>query len=345
MAMHVFLYEWITGGGLVEQPGRLPESLLAEGSAMIAALSADFAAIPSARVTVLRDMRLDRLPLPGCEVVEIESTPHWREEFDRLAGSADRTMAVAPEFDGILRNTLRRVADAGGRSLNVSDEFVAIAADKHLTAERLSAAGVAAPVGRLIDADEEKLPTDFTYPAVLKPCDGAGSQHTLLVHGARDEPPAYSWPRRLERFCPGRPASVAALCGPAGRTMLPPCWQHLSEDGRFAYRGGSSIREEPLAQRATALATAALDALPPAVGYVGVDVVLGGDPDGRDDVVIEVNPRLTTSYVGLRSVVAANLAQAMLRIADGERVDVAGNGAAVEFTAAGAVWRPQNHGT
>jgi hypothetical protein len=79
--MRILLYEWITGGGLVEQPGRLPASLLAEGSAMIAALAADFAALPGSRVTVLRDMRLDHLVLEGCEVVEIESTPHWREEF------------------------------------------------------------------------------------------------------------------------------------------------------------------------------------------------------------------------------------------------------------------------
>ena len=39
--MNVFLYEWITGGGLVEESGRLPASLLVEGSAIIAALAAD----------------------------------------------------------------------------------------------------------------------------------------------------------------------------------------------------------------------------------------------------------------------------------------------------------------
>jgi predicted ATP-grasp superfamily ATP-dependent carboligase len=337
--MHIFLYEWITGGGLIEQPGRLPASLLAEGSAMISALAADFAAIPGAHVTVLRDMRLDRLPLPGCEVVEIDSAASWREEFDRRAAAADHTMVVAPEFDGILRSTLRRVAASGGRSLNAPDEFVDVAADKHRTAQRLAAAGVPVPVGRLLDADEVKLPADFTYPAVLKPRDGAGSQHTLLVHGPGDEPAAYPWPRRLEQFVPGRAASVAACCGPTGRTLLPPCWQTLSEDGRFSYRGGAIIREPGLAVRATALAARALDAMPPAHGYVGVDLVLGADPDGGGDAVIEVNPRLTTSYVGLRAIARSNLAENILLMCEGRNMQISASDAAVEFSASGMVWR------
>jgi predicted ATP-grasp superfamily ATP-dependent carboligase len=337
--MHIFLYEWITGGGLAEETGRLPASLLAEGSAMISALAADFAAIPGARVTVLRDLRLDLLPLPGCEVVEIDSTATWRDEFDDRTAAADHTLVIAPEFDGILRTTLERIAVAGGRSLNASVEFVALAANKQRTAERLAAAGVPAPQGRVLDADAERLPADFMYPAVLKPLDGAGSQHTLLVHSSADEPAPYPWKRRLESYIPGRAASVAALCGPAGRVLLPPCWQTLSDDGRFAYRGGSFIREPALTARARALAAHVLDAMPPAHGYVGVDLVLGDDPDGARDVAIEVNPRLTTSYVGLRAALRHNLAEALARVAQGHTVELPAHDPGVEFTAAGAVWR------
>jgi predicted ATP-grasp superfamily ATP-dependent carboligase len=122
--------------------------------------------------------------------------------------------------------------------------------------------------------------------------------------------------------------------------LLSPCWQKLSDDGRFAYRGGATIREEPLARRAAALAGRALDALPPARGYVGVDLVLGNDPGGRDDVVIEVNPRLTTSYMGLRAATPQNLAKAILDVTDGCAVRLTAGAKAVEFDAAGAVWHP-----
>lgn len=343
--MHIFLYEWITGGGLVQQPGKLPASLLTEGSAMIAALADDFAAMRDARVTVLRDMRLDTLPLRGCEVVEIESTAQLQAEFDRLASLADRTMVVAPEFDDILLDAVQRISRAGGKSLNASPAFVQLCGNKHQTAERLAAAGVPVPVATLLDADEAKLPVTFDYPAVLKPLEGAGSQDILLVHGAGDAPEPYPWPRRLERYCPGRAASVALLTGPAGRCPLPPCWQHLADDGRFAYLGGAIVDEPALAERASALAARALDALPAARGFVGVDLILGNDPDGREDFVIEVNPRLTTSYVGLRAAVPQNLAKAMYDVAEGRAVELTPANVGIEFDASGAVWRRRSTAT
>jgi tyramine---L-glutamate ligase len=335
--MHVFLYEWVTGGGLVDESGRLPASMLAEGSAMITALAADFAAVDNCQVSVLRDIRLDELPMPCCEVVEIHSSVHWREQFDRLAAQVDWSLVVAPECDGILRQTVQRIDEAGGRSLNAGVDFIALTSDKHLTAERLRRAGIAVPWGRVLEADEPKLPTDFEYPAVLKPLDGAGSQHTLLVSGPGDEPPPYPWPRRLERFCHGRPASVALLCGEGTISALPPCWQHLSNDDRFTYRGGALIADARLAERAEALARRALEALPPAKGYVGVDLVLGNAPDGRDDVVIEVNPRVTTSYVGLRKAVRQNLAQSMLDVGAGRQPELTRVDGGVEFSASGLV--------
>jgi predicted ATP-grasp superfamily ATP-dependent carboligase len=334
--MRVFLYEWITGGGLVEESGRLPVSLLAEGSAMVAALAADFAAIPGCRVTAFRDMRLHEPALSCCDVVEIHSKPEWGEAFDRAASEADWTLAVAPEFDKILLSTVRRAERAGGRLLNASAEFIAVASDKHRTAEQLRKAGVPAPLGRVLAADEEKLPADFDYPAVLKPLEGAGSQHTLLVHGPRDEPPPHPWPRRLEQFCEGRAASIAVLCGQAENFALPACWQRLSSDGRFTYRGGAVIENEALAQRATTLALRALNALPAARGYVGVDLVLGNAEDGYADTVIEINPRVTTSYVGLRRAVECNLAQAMIDVVNGVSVKIERR-AFVEFTADGGV--------
>ena len=336
--MHVFLYEWITGGGLVEQSGRLPEGLLAEGSAMVAALAADFAAMDDCAVTVLRDRRLADPELAGCRVVEVDSTPDWRREFDRLAAAADATMVIAPEFDGILRDSVARVRAAGGRELNASDEFLKVAGSKEETVRRLIAADVPAPYGRILGADAERLPADFPYPAVLKPLDGAGSQHTFLLEGPRDEPEPYPWPRRIERFYQGRAASVAVLCGPEARYPLPACWQFLSSDDRLSYRGGAIIREEDSASRARLLALRALDAMPAAYGYVGVDLVLGDAADGSSDVVIEVNPRLTTSYVGLRAAMATNLAEALLEVTGGKAPDLGPPPEPIEFSATGHTW-------
>ena len=316
--MHVFLYEWITGGGLVEQPGALPTSLLAEGSAMLTALAADFAAIDGCRVSVLRDMRLDDLVLSGCDVIDVHSAYHHEDEIARLAAITDYTLMVAPEFDNILLNSHAMARQPGGNLLAPKEQFVALASDKHLTALRCAAAGIPTPTAVVLPADAEKLPADFDYPAVLKPVIGAGSQHTLLVASAQDEPPPYPWPRRLERYCPGMAVSVAFLCGPEHRVPLAACRQHLSSDGRFTYLGGSLLLEQDLARRATLLADRALETLPGALGYVGVDLVLGKAADGSEDYFIEINPRLTTSYVGLRAATDENLAAALVANATGQ---------------------------
>src|SRR5262249_42859079 len=68
------------------------------------------------------------------------------------------------------------------------------------------------------------------------------------------------------------------------------------------------------------LAETAVAAVPGLQGYVGVDLVLGSAGDGSQDWVIEINPRLTTSYVGLRALAEDNLAEVMLAVARGEPV-------------------------
>ena len=86
---------------------------------------------------------------------------------------------------------------------------------------------------------------------------------------------------------------------------------------RFCYRGGQLPIAPVLADRAVRIATAAVECVPGLRGYVGVDVVLGDD---GGDWAIEINPRLTTSYVGLRALARFNLAAAILAAVTGEPI-------------------------
>lgn len=334
--MHVFLYEWATGGGLVDDLGPVPASLVREGTAMIGALAADLLRMKDCRVTAMRDPRVLQLALPGCSVVDVLSRTSHREELERLSAEADATILIAPEFDDILLKAAKWVTSSGGRLLSPSPEFVRVAASKQQTCEMLAAAGVRVPTGRLLEPDEP-LSADTQYPAVLKPVNGAGSQDTYLVSGPYDAPPAYAWARRLESYVPGMAASVAVLCGPGGMVSLEPCKQRISEDGRLRYLGGDLPLTAGLAERARALAERAIAAMPAAVGYVGVDLILGREADGSEDAVIEINPRLTTSYVGLRVAATSNLAEAMWRVAQGETWIVEYSDRAIEFDTSGNV--------
>lgn len=333
--MKLFVYEWVCGGGFLDHPAAPPDSLRAEGWAMLRALLEDFERVDGVDLAAVIEPGL----LNQMAAVDFVAVATSASERDRLftdyARQADATLLVAPEFDGILLGLARRTGCLGGKLLSPNPDFVEVASDKQSTAERLFAAGVPVPRGAVLMPGERSAP-GFRYPALLKRIDGAGSLGLqVLEEGQRVPTDAGGY--RLEEIVEGMPVSVAALCGPAGRVTLEPCAQHLSDDGLFAYHGGSLPIEPELRQRAKGLAEQALDAMPSAVGYVGVDMVLGRAADGSGDTVIEVNPRCTTSYAGLRAATDANLAAIWYAVATGGDFAPPEFDRAVQWTADGKV--------
>jgi len=333
--VHVFVFEFVTGGGFVDSDTPLPSSLLAEGRAMAGALVEDLNRIDGCTISTMRDQRLDDFVLPA-QTHTLMRSEDDRNIFCRLATSADWTIVIAPEFDNYLHQRTSWVENAGGRLLGPSSELVRLTANKRKLAAHLAASGVSVPVSRRINPCD-RLPTDFPYPAVIKPVDGAGSIDVRQIGSASEPISSDIGELRLERLCPGISVSVSFLCGPAGHQVLTPCRQVLSDDGRFSYRGGTLPLDRELAVRAQSLAARAVDTLNNPLGYLGVDLVLGEDASGDEDIVIEINPRMTTSYVGLRMAANNNLAAAMLGIAEGQQVSLSFDDQPLQFDATGAV--------
>jgi predicted ATP-grasp superfamily ATP-dependent carboligase len=336
--MRLFLYEFVTGGGWQSASSEAPpDSLLTEGRAMLTALATDFADIPDADVTidVLRDRRLPEFAIASVNEHAIGDALQERQAIERLASAADLTVLIAPEFDEHLLSRTRAVERCGGHLLSPSSQVVALASDKHATVEHLARHGVQVPRGVALSAGAE-LPHDFPYPAVLKPRDGAGSLGIEFIASRPSGRTAGSTPSRLEVFAPGLAASVACLCGPNEIMPLEPCLQRLAGGGDFSYLGGSLPLEPHLAARARRLAVQAVRTLPDPRGYVGVDLVLGVDRAGSGDAVIEMNPRLTTSYVGLRALSRVNLAAAMIAVAQGRFAELCWNSVPIHFSSSGS---------
>ncbi len=290
---------------------------------MAAALADDFLRLPNLHVEMLADSRV--LPQLEClqgvarlHITAVDSPDTHGQAFGDLSKNCDRTLLIAPEFQGHLARMTRLAEQRGGQLLSPNSDFVAYFSDKQHTLERLGAHGVRTPPGCVLTSPGD-LPDDWNFPAVAKPNDGAGSCGVRCVR-RRAEVEALDWdlgPYRLEQLCVGTAASVALLLHGSSACVLAPCLQRLADDGSFSYLGGSVMAVGPLAQRATTIGRQVARVLPSAAGYVGVDLVLGDAADGSADFVIEVNPRITTSYVGLRACTDENLAEAILHAAGG----------------------------
>lgn len=204
-------------------------------------------------------------------------------------------------------------------SLNSDSTAIFTTADKLLTYEIWRNNGVATP--RTQDARKWSAES---LPCVIKPRYGCGSENIRLI----PSPEVWNQINRdsmsdliAQEYVPGFPASLSLLIGPGTILPLVASLQDLSRDGRFEYLGGRLPLTESLQRRAVALAKKAVGCIPGLIGYVGVDLVLGQAADGTEDYAIEINPRLTTSYVGLRSLADFNIAQMMMNIIQGRGVD------------------------
>jgi predicted ATP-grasp superfamily ATP-dependent carboligase len=290
----VFVYEFTCAAPAESADSAGAASLRAAGEAMLDAVMADFQRVPSVEAFTIRN------------AVNEETV------FREAARSADWSLVIAPEFHDILLTRCQWVLEEGGKLLGPSPEAVRLCSDKLALFRHWDRHGVRTP--ETIPADASAGVT-WNGPIVRKPRFGAGSLDTRLLRQFSDKPATSTLGRLIEQpFVSGLPASVALLIGSRNRLALQPASQRLSADGRFQYLGGRVPLQPELARRAEQIAQQAIDAVFGLFGYVGVDLVLGDD--GRD-WAIEINPRLTTSYVGFRALADANLAEVMLRLAEG----------------------------
>jgi predicted ATP-grasp superfamily ATP-dependent carboligase len=349
--MQIFVYEYTCAAA---SEGTMAPSLHREGAAMLAALLDDFAALPEARVvTIVGEGR--QLPLIRraqklgyrfqCLPVRQESE---RSVFCSLSAVSDWSIVVAPETDNLLETRMQWVQSVGGRALGCNLSAIQLAADKLTCATYLRHRSVSTPHCVAVGADQRHPSLDF--PFVWKPRFGAGSQATFLIRRQEDWPAAREAIEQggggggtiAQPFIDGQAVSVSFLVSERWMIPLIAGEQLLSNDGRFRYLGGRLPLSPSGSSRAVALAGRAIGAIPGLLGYVGVDLVLA---ENDEDQVIDINPRITTSYIGLRMLSRTNLAEGMLAAANKSRDPplLSWQSATVTFQADGRVFREDAH--
>jgi predicted ATP-grasp superfamily ATP-dependent carboligase len=323
----VLIHEWVTGGGLAGRPMR--RGWAAEGHAMRRRIARDFACLPQVRVVVTLDARFPDEPGPWT-VVKIEPQREGPPAVRRLASAVQRLAAlvdyivlIAPEMQGLHAGLARQVEGVGGRLLGSTAKAIGHAGHKLWLANHLARLGVAAPPSRRV-IPAHGLPDSAAYPAVLKPVRGAGAVRTYKIDRPVPCPQGAKWMASaiLQPFVPGTPMSASFLVDRDGRArLLGVGWQRIElRRGKFVYRGGRLPAPGAFAEGNP---RRAVESVPGLRGFVGVDFLR--DEATGETTVLEINPRLTTSYVGLAHLLPPGaLARAWLAaVEDGEPIDLA----------------------
>ena len=322
-------------------PGSDPPSLRRAGQAILRAVSRDLARSPGVTVTV------------------VPPTPRPWDAFRRSLRGADATLVVAPETGGILTRLLRVAIEMGVPLLGPGPRAARLAGDKLATLRLLRRAGVPAPRCARLPVPSAAGLRARSRPFVLKPRDGCGAEGVSIVRTAREIDAALLRARAatrrdllVEDHLPGIPASVSLLVedgpsaaasgrGPGRRIrVLALGRQRVAGRSALRYLGGELPWRPSRAREAIGTAVRAVAVLARAAGdlrgFVGVDLIVG--PRGAH--VLEINPRPTSSYLGLRRVLepapATLLCAAVLGPAARGRLRARGT---VRFAASGEVRR------
>jgi predicted ATP-grasp superfamily ATP-dependent carboligase len=267
---------------LAEYAGFHDPALAPEGAAMLGVLSASFSRT-------------------GYEV----TTPgkgDFAGEIERLAPGCDMGLVIAPDH---LLPGYTKILEDNTHNLGCSSLVAAVCANKVMVGKILGQHGVPVP-GKAGPG-----------PRVVKPVMGCGSAGVRIT----EEPPGED--EFAQQFIDGEHLSASFVCSRnTGEACLyytgkPPLTLALNrqlivmEDGQFHYLGGETPVDHPRSGEILGVARKAVTVLG-CQGYAGVDMVVADKA-----YIVDVNPRITTSIVGIAAVMQEELAGILVEASHG----------------------------
>jgi hypothetical protein len=231
-------------------------------------------------------------------------TGDFASEIERLAPACDMGLVIAPD-EMLARYTM--LLEQHTRNLGCGFMTAALCANKVQTGKVLRSHGIPVPGG----AGAGKR--------VIKPVKGCGSQGVRLSDGEPGEG------EFVQEYIDGEHLSVSIVSNRViGDACLsftgnPPAVLAVNrqfigkdEDGSFRYLGGETPVHPAREDEITGVAKRAAEVLG-CQGYCGIDVVVS------DKVyVVDVNPRITTSLVGIAACMEEEIADLLIAASIGE---------------------------
>lgn len=312
----IFVCEFITAGGFSGEP--LVPSLVSEGTLMRDQLCNELSQCHHGKTISMHD---ERLP-PTTMVSESIAVSHnFHTVFKQCLQQADVIFLIAPEFDDILYELTRQAVAAGLMVIGAGLDTVQIASDKLRTAALLKQSNIDAPLSFNINDWANSIGQFSQSQAWLaKPVKGVGCEGITVL---QDTQAVQSWMNALkpaekedyflQMFLEGDIASLSMCCH-QGKAWLLSCNQLIVKqiDNTICL---DSIKVNGFAdawQQFEKLAQGIAESLPNETAYLGVDVVM--DTENKTLSVLEINPRLTSSYVGLAHATGLNVAQNLMQL-------------------------------
>jgi predicted ATP-grasp superfamily ATP-dependent carboligase len=286
-----------------------------EGDQMVRSLVRDLIAIPGVTVSLLRDEQLPALEddTGHLHTLNVQHDENAKTRFLEAIDSVDAVWPIAPESEGCLADLCQIVEARRSPLLNTGSFGVALASSKQRTHDVLLAAGV--PVVPTQSLSGRMTLPDHAFPAVFKIDDGAGCENTIIVTEPRDagsfleNPPHGDW--LIQPLLTGEPLSLSGLFFHGEARLLSVNRQHITQTQDGFHLSGITVQDKTDESGTfSGLLSAIAQGLPALWGFAGVDLLW----ENTGPKVLEINPRLTSAYAGIRCATGLNPAALVLEM-------------------------------
>lgn len=264
--------------------------------------------LPNVEVITTHDARLTP-PLLGSVTITAQDDALF--VWQNLLQDCDAAFIIAPETGHQLADLVALVNRCQVLHLGSSLSAIKVATSKYQTSQQLIKAGLnAIPTYYL--SELEVKDDDESRAWVVKPDDGAGCDGTMCFRKWADVKPyviQQTGIQVIQPYIEGIAASISMLCK-NGKAWVLSCNLQKIElvDTQFIYRGSVVNGFSANYARFENVATHIAQAMPELAGYVGVDVIV----NKSEITILEINPRLTTSFVGLHQSLGINPSKLIL---------------------------------
>jgi len=308
--MRLLVFEFISGGGLANEA--LPDHLAREGLMMRTALLDDLSAVENLELIVLNDVRISEPEVQGI-VLAIEPGINLNSYLTTIHDSYEAVWLIAPESSGILVEWQQFFMQQNKLICLSAEKALLLCQHKLNTIQHLEKFDVSCVSSQKYDSFLPMKSGEW----VLKPMDSVGCEQTYLLQTQQDwldKLPALTEQEDylLQPYIKGQALSLSALFS-QGECVLICCnQQHTSLiDNQFQLDACTvNVNREKRADY-QALCSKIAQAIPELWGYIGIDLI---ETAQGELLVLEINPRLTTSYVGIKAATGLNVAAHVLAL-------------------------------
>ena len=240
--------------------------------------------------------------------------------IENVSRQFDAILVIAPEFSNILYNLRKLAEQLEIPLLDSSSKATKTVSNKVQTQDILKQRGISVPETVICEISDEleyikEKVKEIGYPLIFKPIDGVGCGGLSLVTQEKQISKAIlniqlnSTQNRfiVQKYIEGTPASINCISN--GKFAIPITFNaqfvtfNSSIGGQSEYEGGFTPFHHELEEKTKKAVMHFPEYFPGLLGFFGVDLIFT-----KDDVVfIEINPRITTSYIGAKAAIRENI--------------------------------------